>query len=243
LRGGRGLEQEGCCGIVRANRQALSRSDGCGRNLGLPGEVVHVLIRGSSSSRAALHQARQTSRRDHSSTRLPDEERSRAGIGNTSSALTCRWPRPPTEILTATEGTGCRTLPGARSLPLGDDHGTGLSLADIAFCLDPRTASGDSHARRWSIARPDTCNETGCGRRVVHATTKHAVGGSRTGRVSAIAVQLEESTTRPGRIQTHKAPARFPSKLGTSRAGTAARSASASHPAPAARARPAEEGE
>ena len=51
---------------------------GCGRNLGLSGGVVHVFVRGSASSCAALHQAGQTSRPDHSSARLPYEERAQA---------------------------------------------------------------------------------------------------------------------------------------------------------------------
>ena len=48
---------------------------GCGRNLGLPYGVGHVLVRGANPRGAALHQAREASGPDYSSARIPDEER------------------------------------------------------------------------------------------------------------------------------------------------------------------------
>src|SRR5688572_1745524 len=62
-------------GATSVNGNPIFPSWGCGRELGLPSGVVHVFIRRSAPSREALYQAGQTSPSDHSSARLPDEER------------------------------------------------------------------------------------------------------------------------------------------------------------------------
>ena len=78
----------------------------------------------------------------------------------------------------------------------------------LLACMGPGVASADAHARRWSIPGADTGNEAVGRRRLVPATSQRTGGGTRAERVSAIAVQVEESAARPRRTRIEEAPAR-----------------------------------
>jgi hypothetical protein len=103
----------------RWRRLKLDAQGTCGRFLGLPSGVVHVLIRRPTASCSALHQAGQEGWPDHPAARLPDQERPQGlAPGLRASSGLAHGLRPSTEVHAGTEAAGCRTLRRKRTLPI-----------------------------------------------------------------------------------------------------------------------------
>lgn len=216
----------------------------CGRNLGLSGGIVHVFIRGSASSRAALYQAGQTSRRDHSSTRLPDEERAQ----NWHREYEQRLDLPAGYVRVPRYSQALKE----RAVEHYLEHGRCLSATIKALGYPSRTLLPawiqelHPEPRTRVVGRPQGLTPSMKQAAVIALCMRQG---------SAQSVAQELGVSRPSlynwknQLLSHDPSASMkrqqdsPPGSGTSRAGTDNRGASTRHPAPAAGARPAEEGE